>query len=195
MRPCVALLHATPDDAAAPSADEALIPRLDAKEVAAVFSAPLHNFLLAHDEVPAAAAVGADDGAPPPLPLPAGQWYEGSWTRWHESSWRMHFFYVPVHDQVVARPRVRAGGLAALAEHGDDDDDEPAGRFKVWGMTARMIVDAATVAYGEAPRFEHNSHFGDERIIEGLEKMGRLGEKKKPGSVLTADDLKEASKM
>ena len=183
VRPCVALLH-TAGAAAAPSADEALIPRLDAKEVAAVFSAPLHNFLLAHDEPPPGAAG-----------LPPGPWYEGSWTRWHESSWRMHFFYVPVHDQVVARPRAREGGLAALAEAGEDDDDEPAGRFKVWGMTARITVDAATVAYGEAPRFEHNSHFGDERIIEGLERMGRLGEKRKPGSVLTAEDLKDASKM
>ncbi len=47
-------------------------------------------------------------------------------------------------------------------------------------MTARILVDAATVAYGEQPEFEHNSHFGDEAMIEGLAKMGRLGEKKRP---------------
>jgi peroxisomal coenzyme A diphosphatase NUDT7 len=27
-------------------------------------------------------------------------------------------------------------------------------RYKVWGMTARMLVDAARLAYGEEPDFE-----------------------------------------
>jgi coenzyme A diphosphatase NUDT7 len=27
-------------------------------------------------------------------------------------------------------------------------------RYKVWGMTARILVDAARVAYGEEPSFE-----------------------------------------
>jgi coenzyme A diphosphatase NUDT7 len=44
------------------------MPRLDAKEVAAVFSAPFHNFLKAEDEPPAGGR-----------PLPPGKWYEGSW--------------------------------------------------------------------------------------------------------------------
>jgi len=188
VRPCVALLH-TGADPAAPSVDEALIPRLDAKEVAAVFSAPFHNFLLAHDEV----LPGQDASK-----LPEGDWYEGSWTHWHETPWRMHYFYVPVHNQRVQKPRVREGGLAAISEdleEEEEEEEESVGRYKVWGMTARMLVDAAMVAYGRAPEFEHNSHFGDEKIIQGLERMGRLGPKKKLGSVITADDAKEASKM
>ncbi|CAK7240933.1 MAG: 8-oxo-dGTP diphosphatase [Sporothrix thermara] len=260
VRPCIALLHAGEGDAnaadtqngrARPSndsnssdatPDEALIPKLDAKEVAAVFSAPFHNFLLPVDEVSeeddstplALSQIKPDVGKPQRRPkLPPGPWYEGSWIHWHEEPWRMHFFYVPVVGQRVAKPQKhvqdakedvdadsktkpqaavvvadRAAGTppAVVTEKEDeqkDEDDSVAvdeiedspGRYKVWGMTARIVVDAAKLAYGETPAFEHNSHFGDERIIEGLEKMGRLGEKKKPGSELTHEDLKEASKM
>ncbi|KAJ4404796.1 8-oxo-dGTP diphosphatase [Neurospora sp. IMI 360204] len=216
VRPCVAFMHAdrgkkspsptTDGDKGAPTADESLIPRLNAKEVAAVFSAPFHNFLRANDEVHK-----SDDGSqetPPP-----GKWYEGSWTNWHEEQWRMHFFYVPINNQLVAKPGSRKQlkaeekssnksvinpeddedlppPTAALARGGDEEESE---RYKVWGMTARILVDAATVAYGEEPEFEHNSHFGDERMIMGLDKLGMLGEKTKKGSVFTQEDLKRAS--
>lgn len=196
VRPCVAFLHvndppvltgtisASPSGQATPpsvsiTVEEGLIPRLDAKEVAAVFSAPFHNFLRATDE----AALQRP-------PLPAGTWYEGSWVPWNEQRWRLHYFYVPVNNQRVTKPKVRDGGLAAIAE---EAPEEEVGRYKVWGMTARIIVDAATVAYGEEPEFEHNTHFGDEVMIESLEKIGRLGEKKKTGSELTSDDVKKAS--
>jgi len=193
VRPCVALLHtneppvptgSVSPPTASPTAEESLIPRLDAKEVAAVFSAPFHNFLKTTDE-------------PSPQPgargLPPGNWYEGSWTTWHDSQWRMHFFYVPVTNQRVVKPKVREGGLAALSENeGEDDTAAEAVRYKVWGMTARILVDAATVAYGEKPEFEHNRHFGDEKIIEALAQMGRMGEKKRQGSAITAEELKKA---
>lgn len=264
VRPCIALLHAGEGDvdavekesgAASNSSsssggggdddnvtpDEALIPKLDAREVAAVFSAPFHNFLLPVDEVSredgaplALSQIKPQNGRPQRRPkLPPGPWYEGSWIHWHEEPWRMHFFYVPVVGQRVAKPRKRvrndgsgsdadskkkpAAAAAARADEaaatppavGNDKEDEQKdedeanadeiedspGRYKVWGMTARILVDAAKLAYGETPAFEHNSHFGDERIIEGLEKMGRLGDKKKPGSELTHEDLKEASKI
>ncbi|CAK7232513.1 8-oxo-dGTP diphosphatase [Sporothrix bragantina] len=258
VRPCIALLHAGEGDADAAdkqngdavsgddsnssdvTPDEALIPKLDAKEVAAVFSAPFHNFLLPVDEVSkddgmplALSQIKSKSGKPQRRPkLPPGPWYEGSWIHWHEEPWRMHFFYVPVVGQRVAKPRKRIRGdedgvdadakkkptaavvaadqavgtpPAVITEKEDEQKDEDVaavdeiedspGRYKVWGMTARIIVDAAKLAYGETPAFEHNSHFGDERIIEGLEKMGRLGEKKKAGSELTHEDLKEASKM
>lgn len=68
----------------------------------------------------------------------------------------MHHFYVPISNQVVTKPRVREGGQAAIAEQLEDEEDEDAGmtRYKVWGMTARILVDAARVAYGEEPEFE-----------------------------------------
>ncbi|KAB5580669.1 NUDIX hydrolase domain-like protein [Coniochaeta sp. 2T2.1] len=196
VRPCVALLHATPPpistssitsqqtDAQFPSVEDTLIPRLDAKEVAAVFSAPFHNFLRASDEPQPPPS--ADEKKPPLAPLPPGQWYEGSWTNWHDHPWRMHFFHVPVTNQRVAKPHVREGGLAALDE--EDAEPEP-GRYKVWGMTAQILVDAACIAYDTRPEFEHHAPFVDERIIAQLEKMGRLGDKK---SKITTEDMKKA---
>ncbi|KAK4185508.1 NUDIX hydrolase domain-like protein, partial [Podospora australis] len=194
VRPCVALLHTTEPPvpvggelSSTPTVEESLIPRLDAKEVAAVFSAPFHNFLTEKDETDP--------------PLPEGDWYQGSWTTWHDEPWRMHFFYVPVTNQRVTKPKVRDGGLAALGEHGDEEesdakeDETMAPRYKVWGMTARILVDAATVAYGKKPEFEHNTHFGDEKIIEGLERLGRLGPKKRRGSTITGADIKKAAEV
>lgn len=191
VRPCVALLHSSSPDPSAPTADESLIPRLDAKEVAAVFSAPFHNFLRAADEV-----IPPPPGGKEAKPLPPGEWYEGSDASWHDESWRVHYFHVPVHDQRVAKPKVREGGLSSLAElPSEEEEAASAGRYLVWGMTARILVDAARVAYAEEPEFEHNAHFGDEKVIEGLEKMGRLQEKRMPGAELTREDAKEASKM
>lgn len=195
VRPCVALLHATTPPIStssitaknttpspAPTVEDTLIPRLDAKEVAAVFSAPFHNFLRASDETPPAEP---DQKEHRPLTLPAGNWYEGSWTNWHDHRWRMHFFYVPITHQHVAKPRVREGGLAAI---GEEAEPEPS-RYKVWGMTAGILVDAARIAYGENPEFEHHAYQMDERIIAQLDKMGRLGEKK---STVTTEDMRRA---
>jgi 8-oxo-dGTP pyrophosphatase MutT (NUDIX family) len=213
VRPCVALLHtndppgptgpASPAAASSPTVEESLIPRLDAKEVAAVFSAPFHNFLKVADEQPQPPPILAGEAKaerePKQAPhLPPGKWYEGNWTTWHDRPWRLHFFYVPVTNQRVVKPKVRDGGLAALSEHEHEhehsSDNEngsvESGRYKVWGMTARILVDAATVAYGEQPEFEHNSHFGDEEVIEQLARMGRMGEKKRQASV--AGSTKEA---
>lgn len=207
VRPCVALLHSSSDDDAAaaasgsapsPTADESLIPKLDAKEVAAVFSAPLHNFLLAEDEV-LPGEEGEDDDARSKREedkkkkktkntkvLPKGRWYEGRWAEFHSSPWRIHYFYVPVNHQRVTRPKAREGGLAALAEpleDGAEDEAEgegdEAGRYMVWGMTGRMLVDAARVAYAREPEFEHNTHYGDEALIERLAGEGRLTREKK----------------
>ena len=77
----------------------------------------------------------------------------------------------------------------------DNNDalDQP--RYRVFGMTARILVDAARVAFGEEPEFEHNSHFGDEDMIERLMKIGRLGPVKKSGEVLTRDVMTKAAKI
>lgn len=188
VRPCVALLHS--DDAPttetpSPTVEESLMPRLDAKEVAAVFSGPLHNFLLAHDEIlPAAAGTKKEED------LPKGIWYEGTWGNFHDSPWRIHYFYVPVNHQRVTKPKVRDGGLAAIGEHLEEEEEE-LGRYKVWGMTGRMLVDAARVAYAQEPEFEHNDHFGDENIISKLAEIGRLGEKR-AGGELALNEVKKA---
>lgn len=128
----------------AASVEDSMIPRLDAKEVAAVFSAPFHNFLRAEDE-----RRGGDN-----LPGKRKDWYSGSWTDWHEGRWRMHNFFVPINNQKVSKPKVREGGQASIAEQLDEEEEVGLTRYKVWGMTARMLVDAARVAYGEEPEFE-----------------------------------------
>lgn len=82
VRPCVALLHSY-DETTGRNADPevSLIPRLDAREVAAVFTAPFHNFLMLRDEFR-----GVDGSqAPPGKPE---DWYKGAWVYWHESDWR-----------------------------------------------------------------------------------------------------------
>jgi 8-oxo-dGTP pyrophosphatase MutT (NUDIX family) len=209
VRPCVAFLHSEgPGGEEGPSVEETMIPRLDAKEVAAVFSAPFHNFLKAEDEVVPGETV----------PGERSDWYDGHWLDWHGEGWRLHNFYVPVNNQQVTKPRVREGGQKAIAEE-LEEEEEQVQRYKVWGMTARILVDAAWAAYGEEPEFpvsgslclgcdsskvmsfrtwltthQHNKHHGDEHIMEMLYKQGLLGEKKKSEAAQEGERL-EANKL
>lgn len=186
VRPCVAFLHADDDSRQTEiTVEEALIPRLEAAEVAAVFSAPFHNFLKAEDEVPEGVTV----------PGKKSDWYKGSWTDWHGGRWRMHNFYVPIINQRVTKPKSKDVDQTATVDKLNKEEEEGLSRYRVWGMTARIAVDAARLAYDEEPEFEHNGNFGDEQTIETLETMGRLGEVKKSGSVITKEDLAAASKM
>ncbi len=189
VRPCVAFLHS--EDKAgcppSPTVDEAMIPRLDAKEVAAVFSAPFGNFLRSTDEPP----------RPGDPPLPPGHWYDGRWINWQADRWRVHNFHVPVHTQRVTTPKVREDGLAALGDDVPEDDEKnPAvDRFLVWGMTGRILVDAARIAYAREPEFEHNDHYGDEALIEQQAKEGKLTTEKKRKDVgldATKEEVKDA---
>lgn len=179
VRPCVAFLHSR-DERTAQDANAAdtLIPRLDAKEVAAVFSAPFHNFLYSED-----------DTTQSNLPGKPSDWYEGTWTEWHQSRWRMHNFFVPVTNQTVTFPKGSEGQKAAANRL------QVLERYRVFGMTARILVDAARVAYSREPDFEHNSHFGDEDMIVRLQRIGRLGALRRPGDELTRDYLKRAANL
>ena len=207
VRPCVAYLSPTSDSSTTSSGatgsevEDRLIPRLDPKEVAAVFTAPFHAFLK------------KDWSGPGPAPMQKNgkpeKWYRGSWTDWHESRWRMHNFYIPKpppsspemqRNAANSQPPAKSSDHGDGIPEGDDPRPEPSALddltpFRVCGMTAGILVDAAWVAYGEEPEFEHNSHFGDEEMIGRLLKMGRLSEVRKKGEVLTKDVLRQASKM
>ncbi|KAI4661970.1 uncharacterized protein J4E78_004760 [Alternaria triticimaculans] len=209
VRPCVAFLRPAETSSDVPassdtnslSVEERLMPRLDPREVAAVFTAPFHNFL----------RKGWEGEGPPPVQKDGRpeKWYRGSWTDWHESRWRMHNFYMPrpPPSPTLLRNSARSSppSTPEPSSHqtlpdGDDPRPEPSAidsltTFRVFGMTARILVDAARVAYGEEPEFEHNSHHGDEEMIGRLLKMGRLSEVRKKGEVLTREVLKEASKI
>lgn len=221
VRPCVAYLR-TPAPTAknqSPDAARDILPTLDAREVAAVFTAPFYNFLKERD-----LESEVTRGAVP------GEWYKGSWHSWHESAWRMHQFFVPVSPSTVfladsdRQPRKKPKPVK------DSDDtskvapkdepvkkDEPTSRsslkpplpksfysisgdalaqprYRVFGMTARILVDCARVAFGEEPEYEHNSHFGDEEMIARLLKIGRLSGVRREGEVLTREVMQKAAK-
>ncbi|KAK4550228.1 hypothetical protein LTR36_003195 [Oleoguttula mirabilis] len=220
VRPCVAFLK-TPAPSPRnenPDAARDLLPKLDAKEVAAVFTAPFYNFLQDKDVDPETRRS-----------VPGG-WYKGSWHSWHETAWRMHQFFVPVTPSTVflahSQPRpARATEERPLEEAGatmpssaqpkktlpgkpsqstlqpplprsfyaiaGDTLQQP--RYRVFGMTARILVDCARVAYGEEPEYEHNSHFGDEDMIDRLLKIGYLSPVKKDGEILTRDVMMKAA--
>lgn len=179
VRPVIAYLHSydekTGQDA---NVGEQLLPRLDAHEVAAVFSAPFKNFLFSSDL--------ESESDTPGKP---SDWYKGAWIDWHQQRWRMHNFFVPVTNQSVIKPKQSDSQKAAA--------DELSGleRYKVWGMTARILVDAAKLAYAQEPEFDNNSHFGDEGMIGRLRRIGRLGDLKKPGEELTAEVMRRAANL
>ncbi|EEA19113.1 hypothetical protein EYB25_009188 [Talaromyces marneffei] len=196
VRPCVAFLHSY-DETTKQTADPetGLIPRLDAKEVAAVFTARFHDFLRKEVEFPSTSREEDDDveGKQP------GNWYQGSWTTWHESDWRMHHFYIPISEKSVTKPRPRRKSKrlqdVAITKLEERERSGELSRYKVWGMTARILVDAARLAYNQEPEFEHNSHFGDEEIISKLRRIGRLGAVRRPGDELTRETMQKAAKL
>lgn len=195
VRPCVALLHSY-DEATGSNADPevSLIPKLDAREVAAVFTAPFRNFLSVKDEEEwVVADRGGGGGGVKPE-----DWYQGAWTEWHQSNWRMHQFFVPIRPEAVVKPRARKRSEHLKLAFSELEEKEKAGevaRYRVWGMTARMVVDVARVAYGQEPAFEHNSHLGDEEMIARLRRMGRLSPIRKSGDLLTREDMEKAAKL
>ncbi|KAI5292395.1 hypothetical protein KEM55_007832, partial [Ascosphaera atra] len=85
VRPCVAFLHSyDAETGESADAEEAFMPKLDAKEVAAVFSARFHNFLSAKDEV-------LDEEEREGLPGNPDDWYQGEWTMHDDEPFRSKF--------------------------------------------------------------------------------------------------------
>lgn len=216
VRPCVAFLQAPAPSPRNKDPDTArdILPKLDAREVAAVFTAPFYNFLREADLDPQVRSETP------------GEWYKGSWHSWHESAWRMHQFFVPVSPATVflanyprkarqepeeadetaaASKTITSKGKSARSSstlqpplprsfYSIAGDALAQPRYRVFGMTARILVDCARVAYGEEPEYEHNSHFGDEEMIDRLLKIGRLSPIKKEGEVLTREVMARAAR-
>ncbi|KAI7295862.1 hypothetical protein KC315_g18880, partial [Hortaea werneckii] len=134
VRPCVAYLK-TPEPFAgnrSPNAARDLLPKLDAKEVAAVFTAPFFNFLRERDVDPA-----IRDQVP-------GEWYKGSWHSWHETAWRMHQFHVPVTPSTVFLAGNNAKPSSPAAAAGTPRQDE-----------RKSTSDQPTPASSAAPTTSH----------------------------------------
>lgn len=113
VRPCVALLHSY-DAKTGQNADPeiSLIPKLDAREVAAVFTAPFYSFLRLREgeELASNSDLEQNEGADSTVgsaradqgSLGAdakgydndlGDWYRGSWSLWHNSNWRSTYSF------------------------------------------------------------------------------------------------------
>lgn len=158
VRPCVAFLHTTYDSV---DTEEILMPRLEPKEVSAIFSAPLRSFLSDRDDMGRDATTGS-------------AWYKGHWGTRFSTRGRVHQFNVPKNGT---------------------DRDSADDSYKVFGMTARMLIDTARLAYAEDPTFEHEPHIGDEQVLRKLLESGRLSVEKQPGSQIIREDVVKAAKM
>ncbi|MCJ1477520.1 hypothetical protein MMC13_006192 [Lambiella insularis] len=158
VRPCVAFLHTGENPV---DSEETLMPRLEPKEVSAIFFASLRSFLSDRDPRGRDAVTGS-------------RWYQGREGTWFGTRGRVHQFNVP-----------KKGGNASLPEDS----------YKVFGMTARMLIDTARLAYAEEPSFEYEHHLGDEEVLRKLLNSGRLSAEKQSGSHITREDVAKAAKM
>lgn len=62
----------------------------------------------------------------------------------------------------------------------------------VWGMTARIMVDLAKIAYAREPEFESDTEIGDEDLIQELVDTDQMKEKiRKPDPDLEPEEAKE----
>ncbi|KAK9465052.1 NUDIX hydrolase domain-like protein [Lipomyces arxii] len=87
-------------------------------------------------------------------------WYNGSWMDWSGLRWRQHIFSVPSTKQDIVPNR---------------GESKPQSVYRVWGLTARMLLDAARIGYKQEPEMEFICKDGDELLISKLMEIGRLG--------------------
>lgn len=108
----------------------------------------------------------------------------------------VHHFFVPITNQTVTKPRRKSIEQdAAVEELEREEISMGLERYRVFGMTARILVDAARVSYDEEAEFEHNSHFGDEDMIARLRRLGRFSEEVDREDGLTHEVFERASKL
>lgn len=108
----------------------------------------------------------------------------------------VHQFFVRSANHAI-KPRSTSNKAqnAAVDTLTQQEESGQVQHYRVFGMTARIIVDAARVAFAREPEFEHNSHFGDEEMIAKLRRLGRLSEVRRPGDELTREMMERAAKL
>lgn len=176
VRPCVAFLHTDSSSSSSSSGKTGIgpgletkeespmmIPKLNVAEVAAVFSAPLHRFLSSRVEGNAKESLIR---------------HESKWQTWNGGRWLMHNFFVPKgsvrdddDDDDSSSSSSSGRRNEQLPQQVEKDGEE---YYKVWGMTARILIDSARIAYDEDPEFEHTKEFGEEAMVQCLIRRGRL---------------------
>jgi len=113
-----------------------LVPSLDTKEVSSLFNIPFEQFLRQS---------GWDGGVQ--------DWrHESRQINWLGARWMFHDFFATV---------------TALVKSEDPEEDPIPTRIlaRIWGLTARILVDACIIGYGRMPDFEHTTDVWDESTI------------------------------
>ena len=167
-----------------PDLESVLIPRLDPKEVSAVFTVPLEAFL---------SETYNPEYLFPPSPT-SEKWHTGNLVNWLGRDRYMHEFMAPVWAHRVAtagsKRATRAGyndklltaeEEATLRREGLKKQQGEEGveeniliHYRIWGMTAKILLDAARIAYAREPDFDCLQEKGDEHMIATLWDRGML---------------------
>jgi len=96
---------------------------------------------------------------------------------WLGAQWIFHDFFATV--MALVKPE-------AVNGEGEDPSPRPTKIFtRIWGLTARILVDACVVGYGRMPEFKHTVDLWDESKIEQMiqydKKLGNIIGKRKDG--------------
>jgi hypothetical protein len=92
----------------------------------------------------------------------------------------VHRFNVAITDRTVIKPRTGHHGQNGANILTEREKSQQLSRYPVFGLTARILVDVARIAYDEVPEFEYNSRIGDEIMVARLNTLAQLDDMKKP---------------
>jgi coenzyme A diphosphatase NUDT7 len=160
VRPCVALIEADPSltnstTNAVSAIEEAFAPKLNSNEVAAVFTAPLESFL----DTSLSSRMASRSS------IHSRPWYKGDRFPFDNGTVLMHNFYMPTVSSSVTWTGT------------DSESMQTAGMtFRIFGLTAKILVETARIAFGRAPQFEDHSPLGDENLIRDYIREGKMGD-------------------
>jgi 8-oxo-dGTP pyrophosphatase MutT (NUDIX family) len=137
--PCVAYLSSTLPQEYDPNK---LMPSLDT-EVSSLFSLPFEQFLR---------STGHENSV--------RDWrHESRQITWLGAQWIFHDFFATV-TALVKPENVGVG---------EDPGPMPTELLaRIWGLTARILVDACIVGYGRLPEFKHTTDVWDEGMIQAM---------------------------
>ncbi|BFZ53577.1 8-oxo-dGTP diphosphatase [Savitreella phatthalungensis] len=148
--PCIAFLPSDPYEKWTPSPNEA--------EVDAVFTIKLSQIV-------------------------NGEAYLGRWMQWYELAWKLHRFELastsdapaPTLSSDLRNNRRDNATLQRRRSRSPSPASETDLTFTIWGLTARILVDIARIAFGRAPSYEFVDEVGDSSRILKAQEQGVMG--------------------
>jgi hypothetical protein len=103
--------------------------------------------------------------------------HESRQITWLGAQWIFHDFFATV--TALVKPE--------SVERGEDPGPVPTEILaRIWGLTARILVDACIVGYGRLPEFKHTLDVWDEGMIRAMIKhdpgmAGIIGQRQEAG--------------